>query len=90
MQGSAADIAKAAMIRSSEALGQLEERLGRPMGRLLLQIHDELLFEVPVEHLADAAAAIRGAMEGAVDLEGVPLPVKMQAGRSWGELQPLI
>ena len=70
------------MVRVAAVLRRLE-------ARLLLQIHDELLLEVPAARLRDAAEAVREAMEGAAALEGVPLTVKMQAGRSWGELQPL-
>ena len=78
-----------AMIRAVEAFRGLETRLGRPLGRLLLQIHDELLLEVPAASLREAATALQEAMEGAAVLEGIPLAVKMRSGRSWGELQPL-
>lgn len=57
----------------------------------VLQLHDELLFEVRAEHLAAAAAIIRSVMEGAAAAWRlrVPLPVQLSVGRSWGELQRL-
>jgi len=83
-QGSAADIAKLAMIAVDRRLAELGAP-GPPAGRLLLHIHDELLFEVEAGALPRVAAAVRGAMESAVAL-AVPLPVKLQVGCSWGEL----
>lgn len=88
-QGSAADIAKLAMIRTTSELQEVAARSGHPAGRLLLQIHDELLMEVPEPDVLVAARAIRDAMAGAVHFDGVPLAVKIQSGRSWGELQLL-
>jgi DNA polymerase-1 len=53
--------------------------------RLLINIHDELLFEVPFEELAELQSKIRQIMESCVRLD-VPLPVKIRAGPSWGSL----
>ncbi len=53
---------------------------------LFMQVHDELLFEVRTEALPLVAALVKQEMEGAVALR-VPLPVKLNAGPSWGELQ---
>jgi DNA polymerase-1 len=80
IQGSAADIVKKAMI---DVAGLLSAR--GLATRLLLQVHDELIFEAPQAEAARAADLIRGAMEGAVPLE-VPLRVSVETGRSWGEL----
>lgn len=55
----------------------------------LLQVHDELVFEVAEAVLPEAAALIRGCMEGAMHLH-VPTPVKMHVGRSWGELSDYV
>jgi hypothetical protein len=57
----------------------------------VLQVHDELLFEVAQPHLQQVAALVRGVMEGASDVWGlsVALPVKLAAGPSWGQLQDL-
>lgn len=50
------------------------------------QIHDELLFEVWEPALATAAAVIRDVLETTTKIE-VPLPVKLQVGPNWGELE---
>ena len=52
-----------------------------------VQIHDELLLEVEREALPEAAALVKECMEGAVKLS-VPMPVKLNVGPSWGQLQP--
>lgn len=59
-----------------------------------LQIHDELLFLVRESHVREVGAVVRDAMQGASKADGlwclsVPLPVKLQVGPSWGELQEL-
>jgi len=77
VQGSAADIIKIAMIRISDRLKQ--EKL---CTRMLLQVHDELLFEVPQGELETAKGLIRKEMEGAVSLL-VPLTVQISQGKDW-------
>jgi DNA polymerase-1 len=78
VQGSAADIIKSAMLR-------LEERLGGGFGiGMILQVHDELVFEVTEARLGEAREMIRTEMENAWSLT-VPLVVETGAGRSWGE-----
>ncbi|MBQ9538148.1 MAG: DNA polymerase I, partial [Treponema sp.] len=83
IQGSAADIVKTAMI-SLQA--ELDERGWSRDVRMLLQVHDELIFECPDDEkrLAEVIALIREKMEGAVKLN-VPLRVSIEHGRSWGE-----
>ena len=77
LQGGAADVIKRAMVRLPAAL-----RAAGLSARLLLQVHDELLFEAP-EAEADALAALaRTVMEGAATLS-VPLVVETGQGRSW-------
>lgn len=56
---------------------------------MLLQVHDELVFEVRQRDVAAVAALVRECMEGAVQL-AVPLRVKLSTGPSWGSLVPLI
>ena len=80
IQGSAADILKRAMIDVHRALPSLAG--GRT--RMILTVHDELLFEAPRETAADAAAALRQIMEGAVPLR-VPLTVDVGIGENWKE-----
>jgi DNA polymerase-1 len=79
IQGAAADIIKRAMVRLPEALA--EEGLG---ARMLLQVHDELVFELPEAELAAAAALVKRVMEGAARLD-VPLVVDTGIGDNWGE-----
>ncbi len=54
---------------------------------MLLQIHDELLFEVPETELAATAKLVRRVMPGVVDLK-VPLVVDLRVGKNWGEMSP--
>ncbi len=79
IQGSAADLCKLAMLQIAERLR--DERMHTTM---LLQIHDELLFEAPPEELERAEALIRDRMEHAFPLE-VPLVVDIGHGASWAE-----
>ena len=83
IQGSAADIIKRAMIRLPAALD--ESGLGI---RMLLQVHDELLFEVPEQKAEEAAVLIRKVMEEAplpARQLGVPIVAEAGSGRSWAE-----
>jgi DNA polymerase-1 len=77
IQGSAADLIKIAMIRVHEALAA--EGLA---SRMLLQVHDELVFELPPEEEPALAALVEREMEGAATLE-VPLLVEMGVGTDW-------
>lgn len=79
IQGSAADIIKRAMLRVKAAMA--EARLD---GRMLLQVHDELLFEVPETQAEETASVVRRVMEGAVTLS-LPLVAEAGYGRSWAE-----
>jgi DNA polymerase-1 len=80
IQGSAADIVKQAMIDVTRAL--TEKRMST---RLLLQVHDELIFEVPDGELPQAEELIREKMERAVELS-VPLRVSLDVGPTWGDI----
>ncbi|MCS6778283.1 MAG: DNA polymerase I [Geminicoccaceae bacterium] len=79
IQGTAADIVKRAMIRVARAL----EREGS-RARLLLQVHDELLLEVPEDDVEPTAKLVKSVMEGAAQLS-VPLVVDTGAGASWDD-----
>jgi DNA polymerase-1 len=83
IQGTAADIIKIAMIRIHEALQRQF-----PEAHMVLQVHDELVFDVPREHLAQVAALVRDVMEHAVPLE-VPLEIEQKAGGDWYDMEPL-
>ncbi|HEY2431727.1 MAG TPA: DNA polymerase I [Vicinamibacterales bacterium] len=80
IQGSAADILKKAMIDVHAGLPKVAG--GR--ARMILTVHDELLFETPREALDETSAAVRELMEGAVKLN-VPLTVDVGAGDNWKE-----
>ncbi len=79
IQGSAADIIKVAMIRIHETLRKKKMRT-----RMILQIHDELVFEVPDSELEAARKIIRQGMEGVVQLKA-PLLVDLGTGKNWCE-----
>ncbi len=79
LQGSAADLIKKAMIDLDREL--VERSL---KARLILQIHDELLLEVPEAETEVVMALVKGVMEGALQLD-VPLVVDARLGRSWAE-----
>ncbi len=80
IQGSAADIVKLAMLRVRRALD-----LSVPEARLLLQVHDELIAEVPEARAAETAEVMKREMEGAVRLS-VPLRVDVETAVRWGEM----
>jgi DNA polymerase-1 len=79
IQGSAADIIKLAMLRAARRIE--ERKLGT---RMILQVHDELVFEVPEKERAAVEPLVREAMEGAVDL-AVPLVVRLGFGPNWAD-----
>ena len=79
IQGTAADIIKLAMIRTQD---QIEARGLR--ARLLLQVHDELVLEVPEEERDVAAETVRSSMVGVVALK-CPLVVDLGFGTNWAE-----
>ena len=78
-QGGAAEIIKRAMVRLPRALQQ-----AGLSARMLLQVHDELVFEVPEGEEARTAELVRQVMEGVASLR-VPLKVDVGFGRSWAE-----
>ncbi len=77
IQGTAADIIKLVMVRASQALA--ERRL---QARLILQIHDELIFDTPVKELDAVCLLARECMEDVVRLRA-PLVADIKSGRSW-------
>jgi DNA polymerase I len=77
IQGSSADIIKIAMVK-------LHEILPNYQAQLLLQVHDELVFEVPPSEWEELQPRIRSTMENAVELS-VPLVVDVHAGPNWME-----
>jgi DNA polymerase I len=83
IQGTAADIIKKAMIDVYRTL-----RTSNLQAKMLLQIHDELLFEVAETDVDELAALVRDKMTNVVKL-AVPLKVDVKVGRSWAECEPI-
>jgi DNA polymerase-1 len=79
VQGSAADIIKQAMVRLEPALAGEGAGIG-----MILQVHDELLFEVEAGQADRVVELVKAEMEGAWKLS-VPLAVEVGRGRNWGE-----
>jgi len=79
IQGGAADIIKRAMIRLPEAL-----KTAKLNAKMLLQVHDELIFDVPKKELDDTVALVTKVMESASELS-VPLVVDTGHGQNWDE-----
>jgi DNA polymerase I - 3''-5'' exonuclease and polymerase domains len=80
IQGTAADIVKIAMIKIHRALATQ-----MPEVRMLLQVHDELIFEAPESSVPAAIDLIKEEMEHAVQLD-VPLRVSVESAISWGDM----
>ena len=79
IQGTAADLIKIAMI---EIQKRIEER-GLRM-KMIIQIHDELVFEIPEEEAAEAKNLVKKEMEGVIDIS-VPLKIDINTGKNWSE-----
>ncbi|MDP2315604.1 MAG: DNA polymerase I [Pseudomonadota bacterium] len=77
IQGSAADLCKLAMLR-------IHEQLAGMRTKMLLQVHDELVFEAPDDEVDRVVALVRAAMEHPMEL-AVPLVVNVGVGASWAE-----
>lgn len=87
--GCAADIVKLAMIATRKVLDSAVNPDVRAV-RMVLQIHDELLFEAPTATASSVALLIARAMESVPAKLGVttPFPVRIECGASWGTLEP--
>jgi DNA polymerase-1 len=83
IQGTNADLIKQAMVR-------LQSELARRglQARLLLQVHDELVLEVPDDEMADVKALVKTVMEDDGGLLSVPLKVELESGLNWEEMRP--
>jgi len=80
LQGTAADIIKVAMIHIQNRLEELHLST-----KMIMQVHDELVFEVPEEELPKALPMIQNEMETVMDLS-VPLKVSIHSGKNWAEV----
>jgi DNA polymerase-1 len=77
LQGTAADLIKAAMVRIHR---RFKER--GLQSKMIMQVHDELVFEVPVEEKAVVAQLVQAEMESAMEMK-VPLKVDLGFGVNW-------
>ena len=82
MQGSASDIVKLAMLRVAEAL-----RREKLKARMILQVHDELVFDVPKKEVEKTSEVVKAAMENAAKLDA-PLVVEVGVGENWMDAKP--
>jgi DNA polymerase-1 len=80
LQGTAADLIKLAMIAIDRKLTERKLKT-----RMVLQVHDELLFEIPLDETAEIADLVKTEMEGVVKL-GVPLVADLGFGPNWRDL----
>jgi DNA polymerase-1 len=82
IQGSAADVIKVAMIAISERLTKagLETRM-------TLQVHDELVFDVPKDELKEACKIVKDGMENVIGLK-VPVEAHIEVGENWLDQKP--
>ena len=83
IQGTAADIMKVAMLGVHQAL-----KNNASPARILLQVHDELVLECPLENLAETVELVQDVMEGAYQLD-IPLKTDARSGENWGDLKPM-
>ena len=79
MQGTAADIIKRAMLACAKFIGENNQQI-----KMIMQVHDELVFEIADTVLNEAIAGITKAMEEAAELK-VPLEVSVDAGINWDQ-----
>ncbi|HKQ80285.1 MAG TPA: DNA polymerase I [Blastocatellia bacterium] len=82
MQGSASDIVKLAMLRVAESL-----RREKLKARMILQVHDELVFEVPKKEVEKTSEVVKAAMENATQIDA-PLIVEIGVGENWVDAKP--
>jgi DNA polymerase-1 len=83
VQGSEADLIKLAMIEIAKKLKDVS-----PASRMLLQVHDELLFEVPPKDVEKVAEFAKDIMEN-VEKVGVRIVVESKVGKNWEEMKPV-
>ncbi len=87
IQGTQADIIKLAMIEADKLI---EKEGWRDKVRLLLQVHDELVYEVSADEVGTIAPALCHTMENVVDikyLSGVPIKAEISVGPNWGSVE---
>ena len=81
VQGTSADIIKVAMVKLYSEMQQRQLK-----SKILLQVHDELLFEVPQEEFEEMSQLVSEIMSTSLKLS-VPLKIDIKSGQNWGELK---
>jgi DNA polymerase-1 len=88
VQGTAADLIKIAMIKVQKELENMQGNAGGKLAKMILQVHDELVFEVKDNVLISTAQLIKEIMETVYKLK-VPIIAEAKSGKNWGELTEL-
>jgi DNA polymerase-1 len=83
IQGTSADVIKLAMIKVAQA-----HTAGQWKGNMLVQVHDELLFEIPPADLGASQSKIKELMENAIPLR-IPVVVDLKVGNNWSDMKPI-
>lgn len=89
IQGTQADIIKRAMVEAEEVIAK---KGWTQKARLLLQVHDELVYEVEEKHAEEIAHELKRVMESVVDpkfLSGVPIVAEVSIGKDWGSVKKI-
>jgi DNA polymerase-1 len=84
VQGTSADVIKLAMIAVDKAISE-----SGLVASMILQVHDELLFECASSDIPELARIVRTQMEGAYPLDEVPLKVEVRYGANWADMKPV-
>jgi DNA polymerase I-like protein with 3'-5' exonuclease and polymerase domains len=93
IQGSAADLVKTAMVKIGKALDKIYLRVNEKENNknqrgasLIIQLHDELIFDVNEADFDDVKRIVQDCMENCIDL-AVKMKVKLKSGKNWGSLK---
>lgn len=89
IQGTVADIVKKSMLEIERELIKKYGKEKEKISQIILQIHDELIFEVKEDYLSEIAKVIKEITEKTVSLEPVPLKVNISVGKNLAELKPI-
>ena len=84
-QGTAADFIKIAMIEIEKRLPELSQK-----SKMILQVHDELVFEIPDNEIEPVASFLEKIMEGVYPKLEVPIRVDISYGKNWKDMQNII
>lgn len=85
VQGSASDLVKSAMIKIEKTLRKKYRDDSSRGASMVMQLHDELIYEVNKKDLNDVKSILKDCMENCMDLP-VKMKIKMKSGSSWGSL----